>query len=60
MPNLARMIEKYYSRTNLQVTRLERDDTCYVFVNKIKRMLPELELEKLDLKIIERIDCFNY
>lgn len=58
-PNLARMIERYYSRTNLQVTRLEKDGVCYVFVNKIKRMLPELELKKLDLKAIKGIDCFN-
>lgn len=29
---------------------MEINGTCYVFVNKIKRMLPELQLVKLSFK----------
>ena len=47
---IAHIIERFYHRTNLNVTRLEINDTCYIFVNKIKRMLPELQLTKLDFK----------
>ena len=47
---IAQIIERFYHRTNLNVTCLEVNDTCYVFVNKIKRMLPELQLTKLDFK----------
>lgn len=50
LPMIAHIIERFYHRTNLNVTRLEVNDTCYVFVNKIKRMLPELQLTKLDFK----------
>lgn len=42
LPMIAQIIERFYHRTNLNVTCLEVNDTCYVFVNKIKRMLPEL------------------
>ena len=47
---IAHIVEQFYYRTNLNVTRLEVNDTCYIFVNKIKRMLPELQLTKLDFK----------
>lgn len=47
---IAHIVEQFYYRTNLNVTRLEVNGTCYVFVNKIKRMLPELQLTKLDFK----------
>lgn len=50
LPMIAHIIERFYHRTNLNVTRLEVNDTCYIFVNKIKRMLPELQLTKLDFK----------
>lgn len=50
VPYIAKKIETFYSNTNLNTTRLEINDTCYVFVNKIKRMLPELQLTKLDFK----------
>ena len=50
VPYMAKKIETFYSNTNLNTTRLEINDTCYVFVNKIKRMLPELQLTKLDFK----------
>lgn len=50
LPMIAQIIERFYHRTNLNVTCLEVNDTCYVFVNKIKRMLPELQLTKLDFK----------
>lgn len=50
LPMIAHIIERFYHRTNLNVTRLEVNNTCYVFVNKIKRMLPELQLTKLDFK----------
>ncbi|WP_303186903.1 DUF6056 family protein [Phocaeicola coprocola] len=50
IPYIAKKIETFYSSTNLNTTRLEINDTCYVFVNKIKRMLPELQLTKLDIK----------
>ena len=49
-PYIAKKIEAFYSSTNLNTTRLKINDTCYVFVNKIKRMLPELQLTKLDIK----------
>lgn len=50
IPYTAKKIETFYSNTNLNTTRLEINDTCYIIVNKIKRMLPELQLTKLDLK----------
>lgn len=50
IPYIATKIETFYSKTNLNTTRLEVNGTCYIFVNKIKRMLPELELIKLDFK----------
>lgn len=50
VPNKAKKIETFYSYTNINVTCLEINDTCYIFVNKLKRMLPELQLTKLDFK----------
>lgn len=50
VPYIAKKIETFYSNTNLNVSRLKVNDTCYVFVNKIKRMLPELQMTKLDFK----------
>lgn len=50
VPYIAKKIETFYSNTNLNTTRLEVNATCYVFVNKIKRMLPELQMTKLDFK----------
>lgn len=50
IPYTAKKIETFYSNTNLNTTRLEINNTCYVFVNKIKRMLPELQMTKVDLK----------
>lgn len=50
VPHIAKKIESFYSNTNLNVTRLEVNNTCYIFVNKIKRMLPELQLVKLGFK----------
>lgn len=50
VPYIAKKIETFYSNTNLNVSRLKVNDTCYIFVNKIKRMLPELQMTKLDFK----------
>ena len=53
-PQIAQIIERFYSNTNLQVTRLTKNGTCYVFVNKIKRMLPGLTLKELELKEVNK------
>lgn len=49
-PMITQIIEKFYHNTNLNTTRLKVNGTYYVFVNKIKRMLPELQLVKLNFK----------
>lgn len=56
---VTQIIEKFYHNTNLNTTRLKVNGTYYVFVNKIKRMLPELQLVKLDFKENSKSDIIK-
>lgn len=50
LPKITNLIENFYSNTNLRIEYITVNNRQYVFVNKLKRMIPGLELVELDFK----------